>query len=125
MLPLLPIWNYPAMMTASFWNAIRYRGAEKKGPSATGLTCSRWEEELQFPMKTRHRELKIALVDNQDESFDVFFLPQNMELFVSTPRRIFQDFRSSSSQRPGISTDYERDQALAYSGTLRAPRIQF
>ena len=73
-------------------------------------------------MKIRHRELKIALVDNRDENFDDFFLPQNMKLFVSSPRRIFEDVRSSSSQRPGISKDYEHGKALAHSSALRAPR---
>ena len=73
-------------------------------------------------MKTRHRELKIASVDNQDVKFDDFFLPQNMKLFVTSSRRIFEDFRSSSSQRPGIFKDYEDGKALAHSGALRAPR---
>ena len=73
-------------------------------------------------MKTRYRELKIALVDNQDVNFDDFFLPQNMMLFVSSSRRIFEDFRSSSPQRPGISKDYRHGKALVHSGALRAPR---
>ena len=73
-------------------------------------------------MKTRYRELKIALVDNQDVKFDFFFLPQNIKVFVSTSRRIFQHFRSSSSQRPGISKDYEHGKASALSGSFIPPR---
>ena len=45
-----------------------------------------------------------------------------MKLFVSTSGPLFQDFRSSSSQRPGIFKDYEHGKALAHPGTLRTPR---
>jgi hypothetical protein len=61
-------------------------------------------------------------MNNQDGNFMDFFHSVYFKLFIATSGPLFQVFRSSSSQRPGISKDYERGKALAHSGTLRAPR---
>ena len=61
-------------------------------------------------------------MNNQDDNFMDFFHSVYFKLFIATSGPIFQVFSSSSSQRPGISKDYERGKALAHSGTLRAPR---
>ena len=45
-----------------------------------------------------------------------------MKLFVLAPCPLLQDFRSSSSQRPGISKDYEHGKSWALSGSFIAPR---
>ena len=77
---------------------------------------------MQCPMKTRYRELKIALVDNQDKNFDAFFYLKNMKLFIATSGYFFPNPRSSNSGMLGIFKYYEHGKALAHSGTLRAPR---
>ena len=77
---------------------------------------------LQFPMKIRYRELKRAFMDNYNWELCWLFQSENWKLSISTSRSFFQDFRSSSSQRPGISKYYEHGKALRHSGALRAPR---
>ena len=72
-------------------------------------------------MQIRYRELKRASMDNRNWELCWFFQSENLKLSISPSRSFFQGFRSSSSQRPGISKYYEHRMTLANSSTLRAP----
>ena len=73
-------------------------------------------------MKTRYRELKIALVDNQDENFDVFFSTSKYEALRFNLPSPFSRFQKLQLAAARYIQRLRTWQGLAHSGTLRAPR---